>query len=232
MDYSHGHSYDDEHPWHDTRKAKRKRKQRLTAVAPPADLDLAVNGTGCSVLQDDGLAKKIEIGFHLINYFDDRFVLSDDGGDSDDDGFDGADGGKTARNDRDIRTGTRTLYIDRYDVRMLVDDYSTLRRRGSQRPTCSYKDRVDLLGLRDKEDGLTKQQIDEINFDRFGALPEYRYVFLGDGDGSNGDDDGDGGGNSAGGKATAAQDAEEEPFKLTEEEVKCLPSRDMILVSS
>lgn len=250
MDLSYGHSYDDEHPWHDVdgagewrgRKAKRKRKQRLAAVAPPPALDLTIRGNGCCITQDDGLAEKIENGFHLINYFEDRFVLSDD--DESEDGDDCArtcksvlidgdgdgdrDGGKSARNGTDVRTEGRTLYVDRYDVRMLIDDYSIIRRHGN-RGHSSNHNQVDL------DEGLTKQQIDEINFERFGALPEYRDIFLGDNDDNNGsgktslDSDYQDGHNNK--NPTAKQEAEEEPFALTEEEAKCLPN-DMVLVSS
>ena len=262
MDHSYGHSYDDEHPWHDVdgagkwrgRKAKSKRKHRLAAVAPPPALDLTIRGNGCRITQDDGFAEKIENGFHLINYFEDRFVLSDDGESNDGDDCivhahedcqmtmadclstcksvheDGA-GGKSVRKGTDVQIGGRTLYMDRYDVRMLVDDYSIIRRNKNRRPSSNHNNQVDL------DDGLTKQQIDEINFDRFGALPEYRDIFLGD----NQDNSGDSDGKSAGDlddqnghnnkKATAKQDAEEEPFVLTEEEVRCLP-KDMVLVSS
>lgn len=268
MDHSYGHSYDDEHPWHDAdgagdwrgRKAKRKRKQRLTAVAPPTALDLTIRGNGCRITQDDNLADMIENGLHLIDYFEDRFVLSDDDESEDGDGCvahadedgemtmadclstcksadgDGADG-KNMGNDIDKRTGCRTLYMDKYDVRMLVDDYSIIRRHGNRRHSSSHNqvDVLETISIRDKSDGLTKQQIDEINFDRFGALPEYRNIFLVDND----DNDGDGNGKSAGNsdgqdghnkkKATEQQEAEEEPFALTEEEVKCLP-KGMVLV--
>ena len=247
MDHSYGHSYDDEHPWHDVdgagewrgRKAKRKRKQRLATVAPPPALDLTIRGNGCRIIQDDGLAEKIESGLHLINYFEDRFVLSDESEDGDDcastcksvlgDGDGG--GGEGVRIDTDVRTGGRALYMDRYDVRMLVDDYSIIRRNRNRRPSSNNYNQVDL------DDGLTKQQIDEINFERYGALPEYREIFLSDNQ-SNGDDsdgksagnldDQDGHNNK---KPTAKQEAEEEPFALTEEEVRCLP-KDMVVVSS
>ena len=249
MDHSYGHSCDDEHPWHDVdgagewrgRKVKRKRKQRLAAVAPPPALDLTIRGNGCRITQDDVLAEKIENGLHLINYFEDRFVLSDD--DESEDGDDCAstcksallvdgdeDGGKGVRNGTDVQTGGRTLFMDRYDARMLVDDYSIIRRNRNRRPSNNNNNQVDM------DDGLTKQQIDEINFDRFGALPEYREIFLGDqnnGDASDGEnagnlDDQDGHNNK---NPTAKQEAEEEPLTLTEEEANCLP-KDMVLVSS
>lgn len=246
MDHSYGHSYDDEHPWHDVdgagewrgRKAKRKRKQRLAAVAPPPALDLTIRGNGCRITQDDGLAEKIENGFHLINYFEDRFVLSDD--DEPEDGDDCAstcksvllvdgdgDGGKGVRNGTDVQTGGRSLYMDRYDVRMLVDDYSIIRRNRNRRPSNNNNNQVDM------DDGLSNQQIDEINFDRFGALPEYREIFLGDSQNNGDDSDGKRAGNlddDNSKKPTAKQEVEEESLTLTEEEATCLP-KDMVLVS-
>ena len=253
MDYS----YDDEHPWHDVdgagewrgRKAKRKRKQRLAAVAPPPAPapDLTIRGNGCRIIQDDGLAEKIDSGFHLINYFEDRFVLSDESEDGDDcastcksvlgdgDGDGDGGGGEGVRNDTDVRTGGRALYMDRYDVRMLVDDYSIIRRNRNRRPSSNNY----VYNQVDMDDGLTKQQMDEINFERYGALPEYREIFLSDN--QNNGDDIDSDGESAGNlddqdghnnkKPTAKQEAEEEPFALTEEEVRCLPE-DMVVVSS
>ena len=251
MDHSYGHSYDDEHPWHDVdgagewrgRKVKRKRKQRLAAVAPPPALDLTIRGNGCRITQDDGLAEKIENGFHLINFFEDRFVLSDDdeseGGDDcastckselvDGDGDE--DGGKGVRNGTDVQTGGRTLYMDRYDVRMLIDDYSMIRRNRNRRPSNNNNNQVDM------DDGLSKPHIDEINFDRFGALPEYREIFLGDNQNNGDDSDGKSAGNlddqdgHNNKNSTAKQGAEEEPLTLTEEEAKCLP-KGIVLVSS
>lgn len=260
MDHSYGHSYDDLHAgeWRG-RKAntKRKRKQHVTAaVAPPPALDLTLRGTACRVTEDDALAENIERGFHLINYFEDRFIILSDDDESDDGCIEGGDvamstcatstcsstlanadetNGQNTRNHTDNRTRPRTLYMDRYDARMLIDDYTTLRRRGSRR-TCSSHDLADcdatdmtlleLIGVRDREDGLSKQQIDEINFDRFGALPEYCGVFLDDGKNdcinNCGVDQED---------AEKVDEQDEEPFKLTEEEVQCLP-KDMVLVSS
>lgn len=258
MDHSYGHSYDDLHAgeWRG-RKAntKRKRKQHVTAaVAPPPALDLTLRGTACRVTEDDALAENIERGFHLINYFEDRFIILSDDDESDDGCIEGGDvamstcatcsstlanadetNGQNTRNHTDNRTRPRTLYMDRYDARMLIDDYTTLRRRGSRR-TCSSHDLADcdatdmtlleLIGVRDREDGLSKQQIDEINFDRFGALPEYRGVFLDDGKNdcinNCGVDQED---------AEKVDEQDEEPFKLTEEEVQCLP-KDMVLPSS
>jgi hypothetical protein len=245
------------HSW-SGRKAntKRKRKQHVTAVvAPPPALDLTIRGTACRVTQDDALAENIEQGLHLINYFEDRFGILSDDEESDDGCIEGGDMAmstcansanstlanaderkdQNTRNHTDNRTRPRTLYMDRYDARMLIDDYSTLRRRGP-RGTCSSHNLADcdatdmtlleLIGVRDTEDGLSKQQIDEINFDRFGALPEYRDVFLDDDKNDcikSGEVDQE--------DADKVDEQDEESFKLTEEEVQCLP-KDMVLVSS
>mmetsp|Transcript_13610 Transcript_13610/g.22663 ORF Transcript_13610/g.22663 Transcript_13610/m.22663 type:complete len:393 (-) Transcript_13610:305-1483(-) len=266
MDYSYGHTFGEEHPWYGAdgagewrgRKAKRKRKQHVTAVAPPPALDLTLKGTACRVTQDDAFAERIEKGFHLINYFEDRFVLSDD--EESDDGCivhrdgdmamadcastsanaDRADG-KNVRNHTDNRTRCRALYMDRYDARMLIDDYSTLCRRWARRTSnynsadCDVADSgrgrmppLESIDVRDKEDGLTKQQIDEINFDRFGALPEYREIFLDDADN---DCSKSGAGDQDGHNVKKAVEQDEEPLTLTEEEAKYIPT-GMVLPTS
>ena len=128
----------------------------------------------------------------------------------------------------------RSLLMDKYDVRVLFDDYSSLREHQPRRQnpmaskaTCITDEAapeehlLKRIKATDMQDGLDDDLIEDMNFDRFGALPEYRHIFL------IGQDHGT---SSAEAGAKTTVDETEEPFELSEDEVKDLP-RDVFTVS-
>eukprot|EP00978_Attheya_sp_CCMP212_P031810 scaffold121703_cov52-Attheya_sp.AAC.1 len=120
-------------------------------------LDLMVQGRSCRFHRDDTLAESLERGQHLIDLLEDR-ILSDKAiaglrASNDDTG--------TPQGERTDNNKTPVLLTDRYDARALLDDH-------------------DLFPVHSVATAPIDTEANDLNFERYGSLPEYRTIFLGE----------------------------------------------------
>lgn len=87
-------------------------------------------------------------------------------------------GGNRNKNKKKKDELTPVLFIDRYDVRALLDDYESFRG-----PSLSFRRQNAMLTLTNTRSNCKVEEQDEedehmLNFERYGQLPEYKTVFL------------------------------------------------------